>query len=79
MLTETLTPEALHIDDRDNTLSEYQFGSREAKHFCCARCGIYTFHQTKRSPGQYRVNLACIDDIDTLALPVDIFDGKHLL
>lgn len=79
MLSHTLAPDALQINDNDGTLSEYQFGSFEAKHFFCSRCGIYTFHQTKRALGQYRVNLACIDEIDALALPVEVFDGKHLL
>jgi len=30
-------------------------------------------------PGHFRVNLGCVDSIDTFSLEADVFDGKHLL
>lgn len=72
-------PEQLHIKVKDDALGLYQFGSKVAKHFFCKHCGIYPFHETMRKPGHYRVNLGCIDDIDTNTLQVEIFDGKNLL
>jgi len=41
-------------------LTLYQFHTREAKHYFCSHCGIYTFHQRRSSPNQYGVNVACI-------------------
>jgi len=75
-----LSPEELHIEVRDENLSLYQFDSKVAKHFFCKTCGIYPFHETLRKPGYYRVNLGCIDDVDTFHLDnVNVFDGKNLL
>ena len=72
-------PEQLNIKVKDDALGLYQFGSKIAKHFFCKHCGIYPFHETMRKPGHYRVNLGCIDEIDTNTLQVEIFDGKNLL
>ena len=79
MSSEVIAPEALQIDAEKGTLGLYQFGEGTAKHFFCTRCGIYPFHQTVRKPGHYRVNLGCLEGVDTFALPFDLFDGKHLL
>lgn len=59
-------------------LSFYQFGSNVAKHYFCNNCGIYVFHETMRQPGYFRVNLGCINDINTFDLPFDVFDGASL-
>jgi hypothetical protein len=54
----------------------YQFGDHEVSHYFCPTCGIYPFHEGTAKPGHYRVNLGCIDDLDVLALPVEIIDGR---
>ncbi|MEJ2361043.1 MAG: GFA family protein [Gammaproteobacteria bacterium] len=59
-------------------LGLYQFGEKTAEHYFCKRCGIYPFHVPGRYPDHYRVNLACIDEIDTFALPFDVLDGRQL-
>lgn len=74
----TLAPEEININSKDNSLGLYQFDSKVAKHYFCKTCGIYPFHETMRVPGQFRVNLGCIDEIDSNALIVDIFDGKSI-
>jgi hypothetical protein len=79
MSSEVIPIEKLHIDAQEGSLGLYQFGKKTAKHYFCKTCGIYTFNETARSPGHYRVNLGCIDGIDTFALDFDVFDGKHLL
>ena len=79
MTTEVIPIEKLAIDAEEGSLGLYQFGAKTAKHFFCKVCGIYTFHETARAPGYYRVNLGCIDEINTFALEADVFDGKNLL
>jgi len=74
----TLKPEELEINGKKGALGLYQFDTNIAKHYFCKTCGIYPFHETMRNPGQFRVNLGCIDDIDTNAIKIDIFDGKSL-
>lgn len=74
-----IAPDALHIDAQPDALGLYQFGEKTAKHHFCKHCGIYTFHVTMRVPDHFRVNLSCLEGVDTFALPVDVFDGAHLL
>lgn len=80
VMSALLIPEQeLTIEANEGMLGLYQFGAKTAKHFFCKNCGIYTFHETARKAGHYRVNLACIEDVDIFNLPVEVFDGKHLL
>lgn len=79
MSTDLIPAERLHIEADEDNLAMYQFGREIAKHYFCNRCGIYTFHETVRSPGHFRVNLGCIEGIDPLVLEAEIFDGKHAL
>jgi len=74
-----IAPDEIHIDIKDKgTLGLYTFDDQTAKHFFCKKCGIYPFNTTFRFPGHYRVNLGCVEGIDTLALEVEVFDGKAL-
>ena len=74
----TIAPEDLKIRAEQGALSTYQFRSNVAKHHFCNRCGIYTFHETMRMPGHYRVNVGCIDNIKSLELPTEVFDGASI-
>lgn len=73
-----VAPDEISIEVQDNCLSTYTFGSQVAKHHFCSKCGIYPLHQTLRQPGHFRINVGCIDGVDTLSLPVDVFDGASL-
>ncbi len=75
----TIAPDEMDIVAEEGMLGLYQFGSHTARHFFCKRCGIYPFHETIRKPGHYRANIGCIDGIDSMALDVEVFDGKNLL
>jgi hypothetical protein len=79
MSPEPIPPERFRIDTEQRALGLYQFGAKIAKHYFCKNCGIYTFHETARKPGHYRANLGCVESVDALALPVEVFDGKHFL
>ena len=74
----TLAPDEINIEEQNDSLGLYQFDTKVAKHYFCKTCGIYPFHETMRKPGNYRVNLGCIDEIDSNYLKVDIFDGKSM-
>ena len=79
MSPQAIAVEALKIDAQAGDLGLYQFDSKVAKHYFCQRCGIYTHNEMARKPGYCRVNLGCIDDLDTSAFEVTVFDGKNLL
>lgn len=74
----TLSPDEIDFESENDKLSMYQFDTKIAKHYFCNSCGIYPFHETMRKPGHYRVNLGCLDEIDTNKIKVEIFDGKSL-
>jgi len=58
-------------------LTLYQFNTREAKHYFCSKCGIYTFHQRRSAPEQYGVNVACIEGMSPFDFPeVPVSDGR---
>ena len=50
----------IEVTQGADALTLYQFNTGEAKHYFCAKCGIYTFHQRRSSPHQYGVNVACL-------------------
>jgi len=58
-------------------LALYQFGTKTAKHFCCAHCGISTFSNPRIAPDRWAVNLRCVDGIDLASLKVQPFDGQN--
>lgn len=79
MLPFTLSAEQLLRKADPQALGCYQFGNKVAKHYFCKHCGIYTFHESMRAPGNYRVNLGCIDGMDAFSLPRTVFNGRDLL
>ncbi|WP_120075699.1 GFA family protein [Aurantiacibacter odishensis] len=70
---------ALEITDGESALTLYTFGTGEAKHRFCSKCGIHPFHQTRSDPDRCGVNLACIDGMTIYDFAeVPVFDGqKH--
>ncbi len=64
--------------DGEELLTLYQYNTKEAKHWFCSRCGIYTHHQRRSFPDQFAVNAACLEGVspyDFAELPV--IDGQN--
>ncbi len=74
----TLAPSELVITAAAGTLKTYELGSCIAKHHFCSQCGIYPFHQTMRKPGHYRINLGCLEGIDTSSLSFEVLNGAAI-
>jgi hypothetical protein len=79
MSPQAILEDKLNVEATPADLGLYQFDTNIAKHYFCRRCGIYTHNETARKPGHYRVNLGCIEDLDTSGFDVTVFDGKNLL
>jgi len=61
-----------------DSLTEYQFHTRTARHFFCKHCGIYPFHRKQVTPDHFGVNVHCLDDFDPAGIPVRATDGKGM-
>jgi hypothetical protein len=62
----------------EDKLSLYQFDTKEAKHYFCCVCGIYTHHKRRSNPDQYGINLGCLENVDpNLIQGVKIYDGAN--
>lgn len=58
-------------------LTLYAFNTREAKHYFCSKCGIYTHHQRRSNPEQYGVNAACLEGVSPFDFAdVPVYDGR---
>ncbi len=71
----------------EECLALYQFGDKDVNHFFCRTCGISPFstvasvppeYRGPARPGDYRVNLGCVHDLDVLSLEIQVIDGKAL-
>jgi len=74
--------EAFRLEQGEDSLAEYTFGSRRIRHFFCKRCGIKPFGRGHLDEfGDFvAVNLACLDDATDEELaraPVQFEDGRH--
>jgi hypothetical protein len=68
-------------------LSLYQFGDKDLNHVFCRTCGISPFstvasvppdYPGPARPGDYRINLGCVDEMDVLSLDIEILNGRAL-
>ncbi|MDE1180504.1 GFA family protein [Paraburkholderia sp.] len=78
LMTPAFDAGELTITQGEDALTLYQFNTRVAKHYFCRHCGIYPFHQTRRDPNQWRVNIGCLDGVDPYALEASVADGASL-
>jgi len=66
-----------HHDPRDLTV--YVWNERVLSNYFCKRCGIFTYiGDGENARDGYRVNLGCVEGLDTLALDIRIIDGRSL-
>ena len=78
LMTPPFEASQLTITQGEDALTLYQFNTRVARHFFCKHCGIYPFHQTRRDPKLWRVNIGCLEGIDPYTLDAGLADGASL-
>lgn len=71
-----IPPGNLEVLSGKEHLKVYLFGDKVVPHTYCSNCGIYVFYDGEE---QSKVNLGCVDNIDTFDLELMVYDGKHLL
>jgi hypothetical protein len=75
----TKVPEAaLTIEAGEGLLTLYEWNTMRAKHYFCARCGIYLFHRKRAAPDHFGVNIHALDGFDPKSLPVRATEGATM-
>jgi len=52
------------------SLTEYQFHTKTARHFFCKVCAIYSFHRKRVTPDHLGINVFCLQGLDLSGIPV---------
>ena len=66
-----------HADARD--LEVYLWNERVLNNYRCKGCGIFVYiGDGADNQDGYRVNLGCVEGLDTLALDIRIIDGQSV-
>lgn len=63
----------------EESLTEYQFHSKTARHFFCKVCGIYPFHRKRVTPDNLGINVFCLQGFDPTGIPVRQAVGAAML
>jgi hypothetical protein len=70
--------ERLEILSGADDLTTYTFNTGTAKHTFCRHCGIHPFYTPRTDPGNYSVNVHCLDDYDPDEMRSQrLFEGKN--
>jgi hypothetical protein len=54
----------------EESLTEYQFHTKTARHFFCKVCGIYPFHRKRVTPDKRGIDVFCLQDFEPAGIPV---------
>jgi hypothetical protein len=68
--------EDLRITSGNDALRLYQFNTRQAEHYFCSVCGIYTHHRRRSNPDQISLNVACLAGVSPFDFEcVPVYEG----
>ena len=69
-------PEQFRLVSSADTLSLYEFHTKQAKHYFCSACGISSYYIPRSHPNMIDVNLRCVDGVNLEELEVERFNGQ---
>ena len=59
-----------------DSITEYTFRTKTAKHLFCKICGVKSFYQPRSHPDSYSINLKCVEQPPQVKNTIN-FDGKN--
>lgn len=65
------------LEEGEDALTSYRFGTRAANHLFCKRCGVKSFYQPRSHPQAWSVNWHCLDEGHGLDATITPFDGRN--
>ncbi len=70
--------DGFHILSGADVLATYCFNTGAAEHHFCSVCGIYTHHRRRSKPGEYGLNVACLEGLSPFDFTeVSVLDGEN--
>jgi hypothetical protein len=57
----------------------YVWGTRQARHWFCPKCGVAVLRTPRSNARKYSVNVRCLENVDIATLTVSQFDGRNKL
>mmetsp|Transcript_4578 Transcript_4578/g.12748 ORF Transcript_4578/g.12748 Transcript_4578/m.12748 type:complete len:134 (+) Transcript_4578:200-601(+) len=60
-----------------DTVTLYQFGTRQAKHLFCSVCGVQSYYIPRSNPDGVAVTVACLDPATLKSVTIKTFDGDN--
>jgi hypothetical protein len=70
-------PEAFVLEQGEEALALYAWGTGVARHRFCRICGCHPFYTPRSHPDQVDVNLRCLEDQVRATFSVRAFDGRN--
>jgi hypothetical protein len=61
----------------EDTLTNYQFNTKTAKHYFCSHCGIKSFYVPRSHPDGCSVNARCLDEGTVTGMTLRKIDGRN--
>ena len=72
-----MTPERIRFFAPPDDLATYTFNTHTARDYFCPTCGILPFRRPRTAPGEWSVNVRCLDGVDLDAIPVKRVYGSR--
>ena len=66
-----------HLEQGEEALTSYRFGTGAADHLFCRFCGVKSFYQPRSHPDAWSVNFNALDDAAMLEPRFESFDGRN--
>ena len=75
-----IDPSQLRIKTPLKDASLYLWGTGQARHYFCPKCGVAVLRNPRTSPDtKFSVNVRCLAEVDVSKLKVTQFDGRNKL
>jgi hypothetical protein len=77
-LLHRVAPEHIRFLTPIEDLLTYTFNTHTARDYFCPTCGILPFRRPRTAPGEWSVNVRCLEGVDLDAIPVKRVYGSRL-
>ena len=77
-LLHRVAPERIRFLTPLDDMRTYTFNTHTARDYFCPTCGILPFRRPRTAPGEWSINVRCLDGVDLDAIPVKRVFGSQL-